>query len=91
MSWKKMNDEPVIIEQVEDEHDEERDFVPSFWWNNRRYYMYDFTATHNNPWIGASDFPEFIHGMENGNYHSPLFIEIIEGRDALNIYEEKTE
>ena len=40
--WVKLNDEPIEIEYVEDEHDEEYDFQPSFWWNNQRYHLNDF-------------------------------------------------
>lgn len=37
----KQNSKPVPIECVEDEHEESRDFQPSFWWNNRRYFLDD--------------------------------------------------
>ena len=57
----KQNSEPVPIECVEDEHEESRDFQPSFWWNNRRYFLDDFTRCHNNPWIGYTKYPEHIH------------------------------
>ena len=83
----KINDEPIEIEYIEDEHDETRDFEPSFWVNNRRYYLNDFLRTHNNPWIGG-DFPEYIHGVETENYYNPIYIELI-GSDAVNVYEYK--
>lgn len=87
MDFKKQNLNPVQIESIPDEHDESRAFEPSFWWNNRRYYIGDFARCHNNPWIGCADFPEYIHGIETDNYYHPLFIEVI-GGEYVNIYEE---
>ena len=84
--YKKLNDEPIEIESVEDEHEEKNDFEPSFWWRNRRYFLKDFTRTHNNPWC-SGNFPEHIHGMESENYYCPLYIELI-GDSAVNVYEE---
>lgn len=83
----KQNEDWIEIEYVEDEHDEERDFQPSFWWNNRRYYLDDFLRCHNNPWV-SDNFPEYIHGYEANEYYHPLFIEIADSGDCLNVYEE---
>ena len=88
MAFIKKNDEPLPVECVEDEHEEELDFVPSFWWNNRRYYLQDFIRCHNNPWVVCYGFPEYIHGYEADNYVNPLYIELI-GSDFVNVYEEK--
>ena len=82
--YNKLNVEPIEIEYVEDEHEESRDFTPSFWWNNRRYYFKDFLRTHDNPWVGG-DFPEYIHAYESENYYNPLYIELI-GDGAVNVY-----
>ena len=38
----KQNTDPILIETIEDEHEASRDFQPSFWWNNHRYYLDDF-------------------------------------------------
>ena len=84
----KQNDEPIQIEYVEDEHDEEFDFEPSFWWNGRRYHLADFIRCHNNPWISDYGIPDYIHAMEADNYYHPLYIELIDD-DYINIYEEK--
>ena len=84
----KQNSEPVPIECVEDEHEESRDFQPSFWWNNRRYFLDDFTRCHNNPWLGYTEYPEHIHAFESDNYHDPLFIELLNDEE-LNIYLER--
>lgn len=84
--YRKLNKEPVSIETVIDEHDEKRDFEPSFWFNNSRHYLSEFMRVHNNPWI-FDDFPENIHGMESNEYFNPLFIELI-GDEYVNIYEE---
>ena len=85
----KLTPEPIEIECVEDEHNEENDFKPSFWFRNRRYFIdEDFVRIHNNPWIGGGDrFPEYIHAYEVGNYYSPLYIEIVDGGSAVNVYE----
>ena len=84
----KQNKEPVPIECVPDEHEEARDFLPSFWWNNRRYFIQDFIRCHNNPWIGPVDYPEHIHAYEADQYVNPLFIELVD-QEHINIYEEK--
>ena len=68
----KQNSEPVPIECVEDEHEESRDFQPSFWWNNRRYFIQDFIRCHNNPWIGCAEYPEHIPAYEADQYVNPL-------------------
>lgn len=87
--FEKLNDEPIPIECVEDEHEERRDFQPSFWWFNRRYYLDSFVRCHNNPWMPTGvEFPEHIHGVEADSYCSPLFIELI-GDSAVNVYKEK--
>lgn len=83
----KINTEPIEIEYVEDEHNENRDFEPSFWCNNRRYYLTDFTRIHDNPFICGDNFPDYIHGIENETYYRPLFIELINNDTAVNAYE----
>ena len=86
--FKQLNEEPIPIECVPDEHDETRDFHPSFWWNSRRYYTEDFVRTHNNPWIGAAEYPEYIHAYEANEYVRPLYLELI-GDAEVNVYEER--
>lgn len=84
----KLTTEPIEIEYVEDEHNEENDFKASFWFRNRRYFVKDFTQVHDNPWIGnAVQFPEYIHAVEEGNYYCPLYIEVVDGGSAVNVYE----
>lgn len=83
--FEKQNAEPLQIEYIEDEHDEARDYTPTFWHNNRRYYLEDFIRVHNNPWFDPAGFPEYIHGVEAGNYYAPLYIEII-GGEEVNVY-----
>lgn len=85
--WVKLNDEPIEIEYVEDEHDEEYDFQPSFWWNNQRYHLNDFIRAKNNPWV-STEFPDFIDAYEAEEYYHPLFIELVDDY-AVNIWEEK--
>ena len=83
----KLNNEPINIEYVPDEHDPAKDFEPSFWWWNRRYYLEDFIRTHNNPWLGEV-YPEHIHGYEANNWRDPLYISIADGGETLDLFEE---
>lgn len=84
------NREPIQIEQLPDEHDETHDYHESFWWNNKRYYIEDFTRCHNNSWF-CGEVPDYIHGVESENYYDPIYIELIDGYSfdgAVNIYKE---
>lgn len=84
----RLNDHPIAIEYVADEHDPDRDFTPSFWYGNERHYLDDFVRTHDNPWVGGDwGWPDHIHGYEADNYYNPLFIEVVDGGDAVNVYE----
>ena len=87
----KINEEPIDIEYVEDEHEESRDFAPSFWLAaagyNKRYYLEDFMRVHNNPWY-PYELPSYIHGIETENYYNPIYIELI-GDCQVNVYEGK--
>ena len=87
MEYTRQNIDPIEIEYVEDEHDETRDFQPSFWYDNHRFYLDNFIRTHNNPWM-SGDFPEYIHGVEADEYYNPLFIELISDV-AVNVYREE--
>ena len=84
----KVNEEPIEIEYTEDEHEERNDFKPSFWWNNRRYFLENFIRTHNNAWTGPVEYPKHIHAYEADNYYKPLYLEFI-GDEAVNVYEER--
>ena len=92
MAFVKINEEPIEIEYVEDEHEESRDFDPSFWYYNKRYYLDDFIRVHDNPWMTfgglLDEWPEYIHGVEADEYYHPLYIELI-GDEAVNVYEER--
>jgi len=83
----KQNEEPIEIEYVEDEHDEEKDYEPSFWWNNKRYFLEDFGRTHDNLWTPFDEIPDYIHAYEMNEYYNPLFIELVGGDQAVNVYE----
>ena len=83
----KLTEEPIEIEYVPDEHEEENDFKPSFWFRNRRYFIENFIRVHDNPWMGgAVEYPEYIHAVEADSYYRPLFIELV-GDSAVNVYE----
>ncbi|MBO4847058.1 MAG: hypothetical protein J5525_12310 [Lachnospiraceae bacterium] len=82
--FRRLNDEPIKIECVEDEHEEANDFKPSFWFNNKRYFIENFPSV-NSPWVGGT-WPEFIHAFEAEEYVNPIYIEIIDGA-YVNVYE----
>ena len=83
--YKKMNNEPIAIECVPDEHEESRDYEPSFWYGNKRHFLSDFIRCHDNPWASGR-FPEYIHGYEAEEYYHPLFIHLYEDT-AVDVYE----
>lgn len=83
MSYEKLNVEPIAVEYVPNEDGD--DFVASFLWDDKRYYLCDFIRTHNNPWSGEMDVPDYIHGYESNNYWNPLFVELIED-SYVNLY-----
>ena len=85
--FKKLNDTPIPIEHVPDEHEEARDFLPSFWWCNRRYFLDDFTRCHDNPFVSGT-YPDYIHAYELDNYVHPLFISTPDN-SHVDIYEER--
>lgn len=86
MTTYKKESDWIEIEYVEDEHEEENDFKPSFWFENKRHFLDNFLRTHNNPWGGISDCPDYIHGYEADNYWNPIFIEIANSGDAVRVY-----
>lgn len=87
--FERLNDTPIEIEYVEDEHNPERDFRASFWWDGQRQYLDDIVRVHNNPWFNQYDnYPTYIHGISD-DYMHPFFVEIVDGGDAVNIYREK--
>ena len=90
--FKKLNDESIEIESILDEHDEANDYEPSFWFDNKRWYLSDFIRVHNNPWLSLDDFPDYIHGMLNDGswrmYERPLFVELCDDGEHVNVYEE---
>lgn len=82
MRYKKLNAEPVMF----DFNDAEGKI--SFEWRGERYYLDNFIRAHDNPYIGGN-FPEYIHGFEAENYFNPIFIEIVDGGESLNVYQEE--
>lgn len=77
----------IFIDYVEDEHDDSRNYVPSFWFRNKRHYLDDYAKTHSNPWL-SGEFPEHIHGMEMYEHYHPLFIELSRNGEQVRVYEE---
>lgn len=84
--FKKENTKPVPIEHVEDEHLEERDYLPSFWWNNRRYFPEeDFEPVRR---TGYDEIPENITMVESNNWTDPMYLEFPD-KEHVNIYKEE--
>ncbi len=103
--FKKLNDEPIKIERVEDEHEEANDFKPSFWFENRRWFLENFTSTVTALYCGG-EWPEHIHAFQSDETHSsftdPLYLEFLdengqsaefwdEGGRFVNVYREREE
>ena len=87
--FKKQNSTPLPIERVEDEHDEEKDFMPSFWWNNRRYHLdTDFEPVRRNPACGDDGIPEEITLVESDRYSDPMYLAFPD-EGHVDIYKEK--
>ena len=60
-----------------------------FNYKNKRYYINDFIRIRRNPWLNESNYPGFIHGIQN-EYYEPLFIELLDGYDTfINVYQEE--
>lgn len=61
-----------------------------FNYKNKRYYINDFIRIHQNTWFNDSNYPGFIHGMQQNEYYKPLFIELLDGYDTfINVYQEE--
>ena len=87
----KLNSDPIPIETIGDCGETEYDL--GFEWQGRTYWMCDFIPCHNNPWI-YDRFPDYIHGMWEytaGAWDNGLFIELVGGDEAVNVYEYKEE
>ena len=83
----KQNDLPLLIERVEDEHEEEMDYRPSFWWWNRRYHLEtDFEPVQRS--VYDDGIPESITLVESGQYADPMFLELPD-EEHVNIYKER--
>ena len=83
----KLNEDWIPVEYVEDEHDSEKDFQPSFWWWGKRYFLDDFIRLHNNPWVSDTDVPDYIHAFYD-SYTENLYIELDEAGENINVYKE---
>ena len=93
MPYRKLNEKPIPIETIVDQGETGNfpDYDTCFVWQGHTYWMCDFIRCHNNPWIG-DNFPEYIHGMWEytaGAWDTGLFIELVGGDEAVNIYEYK--
>ena len=85
----KENETPIPIEKVEDEHLEERDYLPSFWWNNRRLFPEeDFEPVRR---TGYEEIPENITMVESDNWADPMYLEVVDvdGEKHVNIFKER--
>lgn len=87
MDFIKLNKDPINVEYTLDPN---RPLEPTFRWEGKRYYLSEFLSVHNNPWIGTTSYPKYINGVEIGNHHNPVMIEIVSNY-SVNIYEQKGE
>ncbi len=83
MKFKRLTDWiPITDEATED------DFGFGFLYEGKKYFLRDFVKTHNNPW-GNMDTPDFIHAYDSTEIFKPLFIELSEDGEAVQIYQEE--
>lgn len=79
----------VVYHEIPDEMKEythEEDWwQPCFDFNEKRYWLSEFTRCHNNPW-GNLNVPDYIHGYETMNYFDPLFISINDSSEFVKVY-----
>ena len=61
---------------------------PYFKHKGKRYYLDDFIRCHDNPWIGTSHYPSYIHGYYAREYYHPMYIEIERRGEAVKVYRE---
>ena len=87
MDFIKLNKDPINVEYTLDPN---RPLEPTFRWEGKRYYLSEFLSVNNNPWIGNTSYPKYINGVEIGNHHNPVMIEIVSNY-SVNIYEQKGE
>lgn len=77
------------------EKDVELDDNEGFFYDGVDYKLSDFTRVHNNPYFAllyGDMFPDYIHGKQDDGSHQsytiPLYIEVCEGSNTVNIYKE---
>ena len=84
--YTKLNEEPIEIEYVSDPDDSSEEWQPSFLFDDKRWLLRDFVRTHNNPWGGINDCPEYIHGYYAHDCWNPYFIGLVGGDEAVDVY-----
>lgn len=91
-AWVKQNKEPIQIEYrvFEDAYTTKLcdDMHPMFWFENEWHDLDDYSRCHDNPWIGYTDYPDYIHGFDCFDYSPDIkFVEIVDS-DHLNVWRE---
>lgn len=87
----KQNDKSILIERVEDEHEESKDYVLSFWFENRRHYVDDFVIA-DLSLVDEDGCGEMSVYRQNdgtrGAFENPMYI-VWTGEDDIDIYREQ--
>ena len=82
MEFLKLNDEPIEIEIL---YDEDGFSYLGFEFEGSLYDLNCFLRTHSNPWV-SDCYPEYIHGVEMDNMFDPLYVEILDNAEEVNVY-----
>lgn len=59
---------------------------PFFYHKGKRISFHLIVSCHNNPWLGTTHFPDYIHGYKADEYFNPMFIEINRTGTAVKVY-----
>lgn len=66
---------------------EDSDCDFGFVFNGSKYFLSNFARVHDSAWIDDTNYPDYIHGIEEGQLNDPLFIQLNEARDQVKVYE----
>lgn len=80
MEFVKINKRPLTLRGVQ----RGIDYDYKFKFQGNLYYLSNFTRTHT-MWTGDA-FPDYISGVDTTNYYTPIYIEIVDGGEKVNVY-----
>ena len=78
----KLNSRPLTILYTNPKKEEPRAY---FKYNGQRYYFDQIIRVKNNPWVGETGLPDYIHGIETNHFYT-AYIEILPDNEHVNLY-----